>query len=51
MTDRILISGGIVLTQDPDLGELPKADVLIEDDKIAAIGKHLPGDGSNRRGG
>ena len=42
MTDRILISGGIVLTQDPDLGELPKADVLIEDDKIAAIGKHLP---------
>ena len=31
-------SGGIVLTQDPTLGELPPADVLIEGDTIAAVG-------------
>ncbi len=41
MTDRILIRGGIVLTQDEQLGELPSADVLIEDDRIAAVGKGL----------
>ena len=38
MADRILIKNGIVLTQDAELGELPQADVLIEDDKIAAVG-------------
>ena len=38
MTDRVLIKGGIVLTQDPALGEMAGADVLIEDDKIAAVG-------------
>jgi 5-methylthioadenosine/S-adenosylhomocysteine deaminase len=46
MTDRILIKGGIVLTQDPQLGELPRADVLIEDDKIAAVGPNLSADGA-----
>ena len=46
MTDRILIRGGIVLTQDPELGELARADVLVEDDKIAAIGKDLGADGA-----
>ena len=44
MTDRVLIRGGIVLTQDPELGELPKADVLIEDGKIAAVGPDLSAD-------
>ena len=44
MTDRILIRGGIVLTQDPDLGEMSNGDVLIEADKIAAVGKDLPAD-------
>jgi cytosine/adenosine deaminase-related metal-dependent hydrolase len=44
VTDRILIRGGIVLTQDPALGEMPNSDVLIEDDKIAAIGVDLPAD-------
>ena len=33
MSKRTLIKGGIVLTQDPELGELPNADVLIEDDR------------------
>lgn len=41
MTDRILIRGGIVLTQDPTLGELPKGDVLIEGDRITAVGANI----------
>lgn len=41
MTDRILIRGGIVLTQDPQLGEMPNADFLIEGDAIAGIGADL----------
>ncbi|MFL5710151.1 MAG: amidohydrolase, partial [Chloroflexota bacterium] len=46
MTDRMLIKGGIVLTQDPALGEMPDADVLIEDDKIVSIGHGLSADGA-----
>lgn len=46
MTDRVLIHGGIVLTQDPELGELAKGDVLIEDGTIAAVGRDLPADGA-----
>jgi 5-methylthioadenosine/S-adenosylhomocysteine deaminase len=41
VAERILIRGGTVLTQDPHLGELPRADVLIEGDKIAEIGRDL----------
>jgi len=41
VTDRILIRGGIVLTQDDALGELPSADILIEDDKIAEVGQNI----------
>ena len=46
MTDRILIRGGIVLTQDPELGEMPEADVLLEGDRISEIGKDLSADGA-----
>ena len=46
MTDRVLIKGGIVLTQDPALGEIAGADVLVEDDKIAAVGRNLAADGA-----
>ncbi len=46
MTDRMLIKGGIVLTQDPALGEMPDADVLIEDGKIVSIGHGLSADGA-----
>jgi cytosine/adenosine deaminase-related metal-dependent hydrolase len=46
MTDRVLIKGGYVLTQDPQLGEQAGADVLIEDDTIAAVGRDLPADGA-----
>jgi 5-methylthioadenosine/S-adenosylhomocysteine deaminase len=41
MNNRILIRNGTVLTVDPAIGDLPRADVLIEDDKIAAIGPDL----------
>src|SRR5262245_27964457 len=45
MSNRILIRNGTVLTVDPTLGDLPRGDVLIEDDKIAAVGPDLaPGD-------
>ena len=46
MTDRTLIKGGIVLTQDPALGELPNADILVEDGRIAAVGPNLSADGA-----
>ena len=41
-TDRTtLIKGGYVLTLDPELGDLPHTDVLIDGDKIAAVGPNL----------
>ena len=46
MADRILIKNGIVLTQDASLGELPRADVLVDGDTIAAIGTDLSADGA-----
>ena len=46
MTDRVLIKGGIVLTQDPALGEMAGADVLVEDDRIVAVGTDLSADGA-----
>ena len=46
MGDRILIRGGIVLTQDPSIGELPKADVLIDGDTIAEVGPNLSAEGA-----
>ena len=41
MADRILIKNAIVLSQDPSIGELPRADVLVEGDRIAAVGPDL----------
>ena len=46
MTDRLLIKGAYVLTQDPELGELAGADVLVEGDKIAAVGHGLSAEGA-----
>ena len=41
-TDRTtLIKGGYVLTLDPALGDMPNSDVLIDGDKIAAVGPNL----------
>ena len=37
MTNRMLLRNGYVITVDPDIGDLVGADVLIEDDRIAAV--------------
>jgi cytosine/adenosine deaminase-related metal-dependent hydrolase len=44
--NRTLIKGGIVLTQDDALGELPNADILIEGDRIEAVGPNLDAEGA-----
>jgi cytosine/adenosine deaminase-related metal-dependent hydrolase len=41
MTERILIRGGHVISMDPEIGDQPGTDILIEDDKIAAIGPDI----------
>jgi 5-methylthioadenosine/S-adenosylhomocysteine deaminase len=41
MTDRMLIKDAIVITMDDALGELPRADILIEDGRIAEIAPDL----------
>ena len=46
MTDRILIRGGTLLTQDDSLGEMAGADVLVEGDRIAEVGRGLSADGA-----
>src|SRR5215217_1427878 len=44
MADRLLLRGGTVLTVDPDLGDLPTGDVLIEGDKIAQVAPRIDAD-------
>ncbi|HEY8471251.1 MAG TPA: amidohydrolase family protein [Natronosporangium sp.] len=41
MAHRILIRGGTVISVDPEIGNLKQGDVLIEDDRIAAVGANL----------
>jgi cytosine/adenosine deaminase-related metal-dependent hydrolase len=41
MSQRLLLSGGFVLSMDEEIGELPRGDVLIEDGAIAAVGERL----------
>jgi 5-methylthioadenosine/S-adenosylhomocysteine deaminase len=41
MTQRLLIQNGHVITLDPKLGELDRADVLVVDSKIAQIGPDI----------
>jgi 5-methylthioadenosine/S-adenosylhomocysteine deaminase len=42
---RTLISDALVITMDDELGTLPRADVLIDGDRIAAVGPDLPRQG------
>ena len=37
MANRILLKGGVVVSVDPDIGDLMQGDVLIEDNKIKAV--------------
>jgi cytosine/adenosine deaminase-related metal-dependent hydrolase len=46
VSERTLIRGGIVLTQDPELGEINGADVLVEDGTISGVGMDLSADGA-----
>jgi cytosine/adenosine deaminase-related metal-dependent hydrolase len=45
-SSRTLIRGADVLTMDAALGEMSNADVLIENGRIAAVGKGLPAEGA-----
>lgn len=38
---RTLIKNGIIVTLDPEIGDLPAGDVLIGNDKILAVGSNL----------
>ncbi|MEV1085497.1 amidohydrolase family protein [Streptomyces sp. NPDC050211] len=44
MTNRTLLRAGHVLSMDPDIGDLPKGDVLIEDGRIAAVRPEIDAD-------
>ncbi|QOV33994.1 amidohydrolase family protein [Streptomyces ferrugineus] len=44
MPHRILLRGGHVLSMDPDIGDLPRGDVLIEDGRIAAVRPEISAD-------
>jgi len=47
MTRRTVIRGADILTMDPALGDLAGADVLVEDGRIAAIGRLPPVQGAD----
>src|SRR2546423_14589066 len=40
-SQRLLIRNGFVVSMDPEVGEIPNGDVLVEDGKIAEIGRGL----------
>ncbi|PRX01735.1 UNVERIFIED_ORG: cytosine/adenosine deaminase-related metal-dependent hydrolase [Actinomadura viridilutea] len=44
MSHRLLLRGGHVLTMDPDIGDLPSGDVLVEDDAIAEVAPRIDAD-------
>jgi 5-methylthioadenosine/S-adenosylhomocysteine deaminase len=44
MTHRTLLRAGHVLSMDPDIGDLPSGDVLIEDGRIAAVDREIGAD-------
>lgn len=44
MSDKLLIRGGTVLSMDPTIGDLPRADVLIDGDRIAAVEPDISAD-------
>jgi 5-methylthioadenosine/S-adenosylhomocysteine deaminase len=46
VAERILLKGGLVITMDSSLGDLPGADVLIDGDRIEAVGRNLSAQGA-----
>src|SRR5688572_18073548 len=47
MANRTLIKNAIVLSQDDSIGELPRADVLVEDDVIRDVRPDISADGAD----
>src|ERR1700722_18890990 len=41
MSGEMLVKGGDVVTVDDSVGDLPEGDVLIEDDRVVAVGEGL----------
>ncbi len=37
----LLLRGGYILSMDPDIGDIPEGDVLIEGDRVAAVGPRI----------
>lgn len=46
--DRLVVAGGHVLTMDPATGELPRADVLVENGRIADVRPDIEAPGAER---
>ncbi|MGW1212770.1 amidohydrolase family protein [Streptomyces sp. NPDC002499] len=44
MTDRLLLRAGHIVSMDPDIGDLPEGDVLIEDGRITAVQREISAD-------
>ena len=44
--NRTLIQGATIVTMDAKLGDIERGDILIEGDKIAAVGRNLPAAGA-----
>ncbi|WP_327720799.1 amidohydrolase family protein [Streptomyces sp. NBC_00490] len=44
MTVRTLLRAGHVISMDPDIGDLPRGDVLIEDGRVAAVRPEISAD-------
>jgi 5-methylthioadenosine/S-adenosylhomocysteine deaminase len=42
--ERVLFRSGVVLTMDPELRDLPRGDVLVQGDRIIAVGSDLQAD-------
>src|SRR5262245_44841067 len=43
---RIILKGGTIISMDAKVGDLAKGDVLIQGDKIAAVGANLAAEGA-----
>ncbi|MDQ1019011.1 amidohydrolase family protein [Streptomyces afghaniensis] len=46
--DRLVVAGGHVLTMDPATGDLPRADVLVENGRIADVRQDIEAPGAER---
>jgi cytosine/adenosine deaminase-related metal-dependent hydrolase len=47
-SERLLIRNGFVVSMDPNVGDIPNADVLVEDGKIVEIGRGIEASGAEQ---